>query len=472
MVSSSNQPVEPACRRAAKTSNSRPDPVRPSSADPIRPAQSDNAPTPRKTPVLELKLNNVYNKVRDASLPQAVIWKIVGLASGIATTALAARTLGPEKIGASAVAVAIGTQLGVLTGSCLDTVLVRWAIDQDHRRKTEIAKIALVLRFGSLLGLAVPIGCFLHLALTLGSDPVLVTGTALILIAQALSLNWLFQAEHKINVLNKVAAAQSVLSLLVSAIVFRISNDRGIDILCLGVAQTAVAMWVIRYTRVTLGISVHIRSAVGYAKEALKLITESKWVLCSAVGVQLYLAADIFIIARILGSESSGHYRVALSLATGYQAILASISMMLYPRLVEWGKLNPDTFRSKQVASFLILAVTLVPLLLGAIVLTPSLVSLAFGPDYQASIPVAQLLLTAKTLLVMHGSFSLGLWATGQDKTLFIVVLATGCISLALNLSLIPHYGIKAAACVAIISESIVLVWTGLSKASRKYQKS
>jgi O-antigen/teichoic acid export membrane protein len=166
---------------------------------------------------------------------------------------------------------------------------------------------------------------------------------------------------------------------------------------------------------------------------------------------------DVVLLSKMSGMQAVGIYsapfRVAYFLTFIPQAAMASF----YPLVSEYRQAQPDRVREVYQHTVELMAFLALPMAVGGTLLAPRVIPLIFGETFQASVRVFQVLvwqvaivfvaIVPGTLLIAHGlqRVNLGLQAI------------TVCISLLLNLLLIPSLGALAPA-LATLAAHVFLV--------------
>ncbi len=172
--------------------------------------------------------------------------------------------------------------------------------------------------------------------------------------------------------------------------------------------------------------------------------------------------ADVLLVGRLLDSHSVALYFAAIRtgglLAFIYFAVLA----LAVPRLAEIHSVGTRAELQRFVSG--VIQVTFWPTLLVAIALSivgPFALSL-FGGDFAKAYPALLVVLVGLTLRAATGPVEYLLNVTGHHRDTVRVYFVCGLADVALNLVLIPRFGIVGAAAstyIAIITANICLYW-------------
>lgn len=174
--------------------------------------------------------------------------------------------------------------------------------------------------------------------------------------------------------------------------------------------------------------------------------------------------ADIIILRLIEGNESTGYYKAALVIAEFLWFVPNALQMVLLHSSSElWSKDRMDqiTMLASKTTRYNLSLVLL--LAIGVAALANDFVPLYFGSEFEASVLPLLLLLPG----VVGFALARPIFAVGQGKgDLRVLIVATGTaamINLALNLLLIPRYGMSGAAVATSIGYGSMVAFHGFA---------
>ena len=378
--------------------------------------------------------------------------RLLSLSLGLATSIVAARSLGSNELGVSGVLASIVSQAGIVTGSCLDLVLVRKYIKAKAADRDKLINDALSVRLAFAI-VAGGAAIIVSLVTQGRTEWVFLAFTGFVmLLSQAFSLVWILQATHKIVEIQRSLVLQSVLGLALVLTLCTLHPVGGIDLLAQALALLGANYYV--YTIIEPSFSFR-HFTIGF--RGLSLLWESKWVVFSMISIQAYVSADIPLIAWIRSDHEAGIYRVAQNFASSLQSVLSITTTLLYPKLVQWNQEDQTSLYKKQIQAFTVTGAIIASAIALPLLLSEWAVTFLYGVQYSEAIPILRLLIVAKAVLVWHGVFSTGLWAQGRDRELFLVVATTALVSLISNAALLPALGASGAAWTSLGCEILVL---------------
>jgi O-antigen/teichoic acid export membrane protein len=366
--------------------------------------------------------------------------------------------LGPEKLAISAMITATTVQMALFVSFSLDTLFVRRyknaATEQERDGWIELA-MSQRFFFSMILGLAgILVALFLRPA---GPWWLGIIAALPLFILTSILPGWVNLAQEDLPANFKAAAISTVFTAVLYVLFFRHGQATGSDL----VAQTlgAAVLFVI-LSRAALKrlwpLPIHWHKV----REFWPVLREGRWLFFSGLVAYVYVNLGLPMLGYLSPTSSwaqLGKYQVATNMVNSMQQVLGLVSLLLFPRFVEWRKLGVDVLWRKQLqlaAFFLALGL---PVCVLAFWLSPIVFRLLYGADFAvAGIPFA-VLFTSKVVCVLNGLFVQGLWAQSEDHKVFWVLLPTAIISFACNLLLLPRYGMYAACSINLLSEVLVL---------------
>ena len=168
---------------------------------------------------------------------------------------------------------------------------------------------------------------------------------------------------------------------------------------------------------------------------------------------------DSVILGFMLGATTVGWYSAAYKPVTVALALPMTFFVGLYPALTRSYAEDRDGFRMVVLQSLRLTSSLAVPLGVGGAILARPIIGLLFGPAYEPSIPVLRILVWSAVLVILRGPFHLGLRAANRSGVELRCAMICAGVNVALNIALIPRYGMTGAAAATLTAE---LIWIGL----------
>lgn len=173
------------------------------------------------------------------------------------------------------------------------------------------------------------------------------------------------------------------------------------------------------------------------------------------IAITVYVSSDITMLGLMTGNYQVGLYGTAVKIYTIIKNILVSILVILIPRfslMLSKGKKEETNLLFSQV--FGILTVLMVPMCVGLFCISEDVVLLISGQEYlQAAIPLKILTIAVVCSLYAYMFVQCILIPLREEKIVFQATVISAIINIALNLFLIPFYGMNATAFTTVVAE-------------------
>ena len=183
------------------------------------------------------------------------------------------------------------------------------------------------------------------------------------------------------------------------------------------------------------------------------LFTFSFWTFLSASGYLVFSYADTIMIGYFMTEADIGIYRVALQLTSVAAFITMALRTTLYPKISYWGKqgdLSPvESALARAFTYSLLLAV---PVVLGGWILGERMLYFFYGESFAAGAGALAILLLVQVASVFMYLQTMCLNALDRPKDSFRVTAIAVTANVALNLLLIPAYGIAGASAATLVT--------------------
>ena len=167
----------------------------------------------------------------------------------------------------------------------------------------------------------------------------------------------------------------------------------------------------------------------------------------------IYFCIDSILLFLMIGKSETGWYYAAFKLIESLALLLASIRGALFPILSRTHSQNEEQFNTLWTQASRYLLLIGLPISAGAAVLAPQLINLLYGPMYEATGPVLQMMALPFFLLILNEFVSHLLMSADKTRSVLRVVIFAAVFNLVFNLWVIPRWGILGAAIVAGLTE-------------------
>lgn len=401
----------------------------------------------------------------DGSVLRRVAWntaaqgagKAVILTIGLASVVITTRYLGATGYGKVALAFAFIQMLGILADVGLLTVVVR-EISRDPASTDRLVGNALVLRL--VLSLAL-LALAALASLTLSWDTqvrvaVLIAGVPFVLGLVNSALVAVLQARLRMDravVADVIGRAASF-----AALVLVVTLDAGfyavVATAAVGALATLLVTWAIVFREA--------RPRPRADREVWRRLLVLALPVGAALAVsELYFRLDTLLVSVFRPYDEVGLYALSYRMVELIGILPAIVMTSVFPLLARYLQESRElAARTVDAAGDLFVAIG-APIAAGGLVVAPELVRLIGGDEFAGSAGPLRILLFAVVLAFVSGLFGHALIAGGRQGSALRLGITALVFNLVLNLSLVPPFGIEAAAAVALASE-LLLVSGGL----------
>jgi O-antigen/teichoic acid export membrane protein len=190
-------------------------------------------------------------------------------------------------------------------------------------------------------------------------------------------------------------------------------------------------------------------------KIARDLLLQCWPLIASSLAGAAYLRADQVLIRNTLDNSALGLYAAALQISQVHYVVPVVLVATLGPLVAHWHAAQPSTYEHRVVIVFRLFFFT--GLLLSALIAATArpLVSLLFGSTYEAAAGILIIHAFCGPFVFLGSAHNLWLWNSGKLRVRLVGTLLAGAFSITFNVLLLGHYGLQAAAWIAIGSQII-----------------
>lgn len=372
---------------------------------------------------------------------------------GVASVAILTRYLGAEQYGAYALGFSFLAMFGAVADLGLFSILVR-DISREPERTEELVGNGVTLRgllwllvslLAVTIALLLPYEADVRLAIALAALPF---GIGLINGALLAGL----QARLRMAGASGAEVAGRAATFAAAAAVAWL--DLGFAAVLLTAALGAL---------VTFGLTALVARRVFAIRPRADLAVWRSLLLAGlplglALGInELYFRADQFIISLSRSLEEVGWYGLAFRVIELTATLPGTLLVSLFPVISAQVAARDPRVRETVQRGFDVLVAAGAPLALGGLVLAGPVIAAVAGDAFGGAADPLRILLFAGALMFVNGLLGYALIARDRQRdTLWLNVTAL-TVNLALNLALVPRYGVDAAAATAVVSELVIL---------------
>lgn len=361
-----------------------------------------------------------------------------------------ARTLGTSEFGRLGLVLTVLSYLMIPVLQGLDSVGIR-DVARDRTLLGRYAGNILTIR---LLAAAATCGALAGALRWGGLDAVtrtLIERFSLTLFATAISVKWAFQAAEEGRA---VAVAGIVAQLGFAAGAFTVRGPQ--DLLLIPVYLLAGEM----AGSLALAAAFFRRFGPFWPQFRLRLwgvlLRESAPLAASTVLGTVLFNFDVLVLARFQPAEVVGLYTAAYKLVLVFATLLTLFQISLFPTLARAHGQRADLEGiTGRVLRYV--AAAFVPLSFAGLLLGPRLMEFLFGAEYAAGSTALKILLWSLPWMAFRSVFRIILVSWNLQGLDLSAVLGGAVTNVALDLLLVPRFGITGAAVATLCSEFVIL---------------
>lgn len=374
---------------------------------------------------------------------------------GFYATALLARKLGVDAFGALGFATGVVSYFGItLTAGFGDIGAA--AVAREPAAARRIAADATAVRL--LIALA-GMGTLTILSLGFVASPVyrvVLLASTVTLVAPAFDTSWVYRGLSR----NRTAGLALLLgqSAYLAAVILFV-NAPG-DVVRVPAIQAAGELLGAGLLLVLLFRLEIPRPGIS---RGIAMLRQSGFITASRLLRTLIVTFDVLLLAFLATSRDVGLYTAAYRVCMLVTMVVVATHAVFLPGIVRAATEGPIGMTAIMSRSLFLTSAVILPIVVGGIVLARPLLIFLFGPDYSAGSTAFQLLLASIALLSLHGiahNVFIALHQTGREAAIYGVAAA---VNIALNLLLIPTYGLVGAASATLAAEALTVVTTAFS---------
>ncbi len=171
---------------------------------------------------------------------------------------------------------------------------------------------------------------------------------------------------------------------------------------------------------------------------------------------------DSVLLNIFRGDAETGYYNAVYNLVFAAAFVPYSLNSALYPSLTRHAAGRLESLPRVCARALRYLMVVALPIAVAAWVLADRLVPFLFGAAYEAAIPALQIVMIVTPLMFMSDLLGYVAAIQGFERRIARAAMVSTGVNVALNLLLVPPFGLLAAAVMTVLTEAILVaqyVW-------------
>ena len=188
-------------------------------------------------------------------------------------------------------------------------------------------------------------------------------------------------------------------------------------------------------------------------KRGKELLSKSRYYIISGMMVTIFAQTDKIMLKFMVGDSGVGQYSAAVASAGLAGFIFAAIIDSFRPSIIESKKAGSTKYGKKVgILSAIIIYLSLLQSL-GMTLFSDLIVYILYGEDYAQSAGILMVLVWYTTFSYMGSVRNIWILAEEKHKYLWIINMSGALGNIALNLALIPIWGVQGAAIASLVTQ-------------------
>ena len=380
---------------------------------------------------------------------------------GFAGTVYVARRLGTDAYGIIAVAAAVVLYFSHVADFSVEVLGAR-TIAHEPGAVDRIAPPLIVARL-LLAGACIVVLSVAGLLFMPQPDGAILAVTSLTLLAVAGSTRFVFLGIERPLAVAVARVIGELLALALIVAFVRTAGDSSLVPWSRVVGDSVMAVILVLVLR-RFGFALPMRRAPEVVRPIF--VAASPLVAHSILGLAIF-NSDLIFLRALKDAGTAGMYAAAYTLISFLLNLGVTYGNSLLPVLAREGSDATDPARQRTLfdhAMIQVIAVAL-PLSAGGCLLAGGLLDLVFGATYAAAVPALQVLIWSIVVAWVRNVVQMGLIARHRQSFVLRTSVWSAAANFALNMLLIPRYGMLGAAVATVATEAIrtvvALVYSG-----------
>jgi O-antigen/teichoic acid export membrane protein len=379
--------------------------------------------------------------------------QIAGRLLAFAVTVHLTRTLMAEGFGAVAFATSVLAGAALLVDLGFDS-LGPLEVARGRVPVAALARNVVALRLMLLAPALLAVSLFAWLAPVTTATKAVVVLYGLSLLANAVDLNWVFLGAERMRA---AAAADLAQQALIAAGAFVLVREPEhllrMPLIFLAGRAVGVGLLVVAAGR-SWG---PIRPALDRA--LLRSLVPAALPFAGSAAVAVVLTYfDLVLVGLWMGTAEAGLYGAAYRILWLPTLLVVAYLTALRPSVARRAMAGPASPFAMLGRSTPAVMATGIAASAAGILLAPALIDVLYGEAYRGAVAPLRLLLLSFALLVVSRHYRLVLVASGRQALDLKIMAAAAALNVALNVWLVPRFGLVGAAASNVASEAAILV--------------
>ena len=188
-------------------------------------------------------------------------------------------------------------------------------------------------------------------------------------------------------------------------------------------------------------------------QRAKEMLSKSKHYILSSMMVVLFQSTDHIMLSSMVDVSENGYYTAAVTSAGVFQFVYIAVTDSFRPLILSSKKENDKEYSLHVSRLYGVIVYAALAQSLVFTVLAKPIITVLYGSDYTASIPVLRILVWYLAFSYMGTVRNVWILAEQKQKYLWIINLTGAVFNIILNAVMIPHFGACGAALASLITQ-------------------
>ena len=186
---------------------------------------------------------------------------------------------------------------------------------------------------------------------------------------------------------------------------------------------------------------------------AAKMLSRSKHYILAALMIVVIQNTDHIMLTSMVGKAENGYYSAAITSAGVAQFVFTAIIDSFRPMILSSKKSNQDEYENNISRLYSVIIYLSIAQSLIFTIFAPYIISLLYGNEYAAAVPVLQILTWYRAFSFLGTIRNIWLLAEEKQKYLPFINLVGVLLNIILNSMMIPVWGASGAALASLITQ-------------------
>lgn len=378
---------------------------------------------------------------------------VVNIGVSIVTTALIARSIGPELYGRYMFGLTYVLIFSVFSNFGIESLFIREAA----REKAKLALIDDILPLKVVLSV-------MTVGLALVSLYVLDYSQETMEVVRVLCVGLFFQVLYEcLMSVSKALEEMSVVALF--AVFFRVVSAAAIIVSILsgiGFIGIVSAFAVGNAAAFLVALWVHAQRwglrRMGFRVDAwVPLIRQGCPFFLSALVTMLYGKINVLMLSKMVPETNLGYFMAAANLVENLFFIPTAFNTTIFPAFARMYGDSPEALRQSYGKIVRYLVIVTLGVSIGTILVGEEVICLLYGEQFGPTAPIMSILILYWALAFFSNVFSSLLFSIHQERAQARIMVIAAGLSIILNAIFIMHWGVYGAAFAAVMTEIAVV---------------